>query len=46
MGERDDYGKPDGPPRRVDRNMLSLVVLGVAVLAACALWNRLAPTSP
>jgi hypothetical protein len=44
--ERDDYGEPDGPPSRVDMHLLALVVLGVAFLVACTLWNRFATFGP
>jgi hypothetical protein len=46
MGDRDDYGEPDGPPPRVDLALLALAALGVAVVAACVLWKVLAPNYP
>ena len=44
--ERADYADPDRRPPRVDVALLGCIVLGVAILAACAVWNRLAPFSP
>jgi hypothetical protein len=45
MAADDNYGEPAAPPQRADRALVALVVLGVAVLVACFLWNRLAPST-